>query len=378
MDVIRHTEQEEEALFSGESTISVGGGSDSCRAGRHPPKQAPASHLGKLLNQHHAVAGRKSWPQSASRALKKGLEGAPGPGSRVPGPSASWNPGYGSLRGGDQVKLRANDPNCRDRHPHPREPGQLRWRRAFKSRSKQVRSDRARSPRQAAPAENLKGTLFARGPGAAPAGARAERSPTPPFAALPERTRGWGRLGPLQNPGLRTAPEGRGKAGIERWPATPAPSSTPNPRTRLPDHPGFKGQKINTFLPRRLSSSSRGSEGAGAGPNFRGKFGARAAGQEPGTPAPTPPPQPGEHPYSPSLALQAARPTQGSGGSPEDSPRLGRKGVRPRARWRWRVEWSLRRGARTSDLQAAAPAVGRPQTVSDLRPSTLRLGEAWV
>ena len=40
--------------------------------------------------------------------------------------------------------------------------------------------DRARSPRQAAPAENLKGTLFAGRPGAAPAGARAERTHTPP------------------------------------------------------------------------------------------------------------------------------------------------------------------------------------------------------
>lgn len=76
-------------------------------------------------------------------------------------------------------------------HPEPRGRGQLRWRRAFKPRSKQVRSDRARSPRQAAPAENLKGTLFAGGPGAAPAGAGARASDhTPPSPALPGQTRG--------------------------------------------------------------------------------------------------------------------------------------------------------------------------------------------
>lgn len=160
-----------------------------------------------------------------------------------------------------------NAPNREDRpHLHPRGlGGQLRWRRAFKSRSKQVRSDRARSPRQAAPAENLKGTLFAGGPGAAPAGARAERSHTPPSPALPEQTRGpgvgvdGGRLNPLQNVGFQIGT--RGKLRIKKVPVE-RPFSNPNLKTLLSDHPRSRGQS-RARLPNLQTPAAGHSKGAG-------------------------------------------------------------------------------------------------------------------
>lgn len=65
------------------------------------------------------------------------------------------------------------------------------------------------------------------------------------------------------------------------------------------------------------------------GPNFMGKFGARAARQAPGTPA-SHTPQLEEHPHSPSLALHAAWP-RGARRQPERLPKASEDGrERPR------------------------------------------------
>lgn len=115
-----------------------------------------------------------------------------------------------------------------------------------------------------------------------------------------------------------------------RTPHAPPESSPFRARTTSPS------QKINTFLSRRLCPSPRGSEGEGSSGRTSGvDWGwSREAGAWDARPHPAR--QPGEHPHSPSLASHAAWPTRGSGGSPKDSPRLGRKGVRGRwARWRW-------------------------------------------
>lgn len=68
-----------------EDNFRSGGVTAAERATTRLNKLQPDTHLGKLLNQHHAVAGRKSWPESPSAALKR-LEGASGPNSWVPMP----------------------------------------------------------------------------------------------------------------------------------------------------------------------------------------------------------------------------------------------------------------------------------------------------
>lgn len=133
------------------------------------------------------------------------------------------------------------------RSSRPRGPGQLRWRRVFKSRSKQVRSLGVRGPRQAAPAENLKGTLFACGPGAAPAGARAQAIPLTPSPALPEQARERvGRGGTLDHRPLGSRQRRRRRARRPQKAGRPAPLSEEG--TGPPRGPGAGGDKTGCGL----------------------------------------------------------------------------------------------------------------------------------
>lgn len=97
-------------------------------------------------------------------------------------------------------------------------------------------------PPPGGPSGKLERDSVCQPPGAAPAGARAERSHKPPSPALPEQTRRGGGLGPPQNRGLRTAPAAQGKAEVKRLARRIPVQLSPNTKMRLEDHPGSRGQ----------------------------------------------------------------------------------------------------------------------------------------
>lgn len=99
-------------------------------------------------------------------------------------------------------------------------------------------------PPPGGPSGKLERDSVCQPPGAAPAGARAERSHKPPSPALPEQTQGGGGgvLGPPQNRGLRTAFSAHGKAEVKRLAPRIPVRLPPNTKMRLKDHPGSRGQ----------------------------------------------------------------------------------------------------------------------------------------
>lgn len=112
--------------------------------------------------------------------------------------------------------------------PTPAGLGQLRWRRAFKSRSKQVRSDRAQPP-PGGPSGKLERDSVCRRPWGGSGGGEGRAITHAPSPALPARTRGGGGggAGPSADPGLQAAPAAQ-KEGTRRL-----ARRRPSPQTRL-------------------------------------------------------------------------------------------------------------------------------------------------
>lgn len=121
--------------------------------------------------------------------------------------------------------------------PTPAGLGQLRWRRAFKSRSKQVRSDRAQPP-PGGPSGKLERDSVCRRPWGGSGGGEGRAITHAPSPALPARTRGGGggRRWALRRP--RAPSSARGAEGGDPEAGPPAPLSTD--ATRTTQGPGAK------------------------------------------------------------------------------------------------------------------------------------------